>query len=167
MGDNINKLLIIGAGQYGFVARDVALSTGAFSVIDFADDASEFAKYKISEAKNLSEEYGSIVVAIGNSEVRRRITEEFKSAGFKVATLVSSRAWVSPGATVSEGCIVEPMAVINNEAQLGRGTFVCAGAVVNHNAAVGDFCHLDCNCTVAARACVPDFAKVFMGQVIN
>lgn len=167
MGDNINKLLIIGAGQYGFVARDVALSTGAFSVIDFVDDGSEFAKFKFSEALNESSLYGNAIVAIGNSQVRHRLTDELLAAGFKIVTLVSPMAWVSPGATVGEGCIIEPMAVVNNEAHLGRGTFVCAGAVVNHNSDVGDFCHCDCNSTVAARACVPDGTKVFSGQVFN
>ena len=157
------SLLIIGAGQYGYVARDVAASTGMYETVDFADDQSEAALYTVQEALKRGNEYRYAFVAIGSSEARERLTGAFASAGFKIARLISPKAWVSEGAELGEGCIVEPMAVVNNGAVLGRGTFVCAGAVVNHNAVVGSFCQCDCNCTVAARASVPDGIKISCG----
>ena len=163
----LKNLLIVGAGQYGRVARDVAMSLQAYERIEFADDLSELAIYKIDEAKRLSTELYGVFVAIGNPQVREGLVEEFSKLGFLVVRLISPYAWVSDSAAVADGCIVEPMAVVNSEAQLGRSTFICAGAVVNHNATVGDFCHCDCNSTVLARACVPGKTKVLSGTVFS
>ena len=67
----MKNLLIIGAGQYGMVAKEIAESMGCFDQIDFVDDVNEIAICKISEIESLVHEYDSAVVAIGNSELPR------------------------------------------------------------------------------------------------
>ena len=153
-------LLIIGAGQFGMMVREIASETGNFSKIDFLDDTSEAAVGRISDMGRLISEYGYAICAIGNPQVRGRITEELIRTGYKIATVVSPRAYVSPSAALGEGVIIEPMAVVQKCALIGRGSIVSSGAVARHDCRVGQMCHLDCNCVVSSLSSVPDCTKV-------
>lgn len=146
------NLLILGAGQYGAVAKEIAVSTGRFGKIDFLDDHSEKAIDRIENYPKYAQAYPNAVVAIGNAEIRLSLIEKLEAAQFRVVTLISPAAYVSPSARLSQGTIVEPMAVINPNTLVGMGTIVCAGAIVNHDATVGAGCLLQCGSIVAAGA---------------
>ena len=136
----MNKnLLILGAGQYGMVAKEIAESMGCFEKIDFLDDNNKIAIDKLADYKAYVSEYSFAIVAIGNPNIR-------------LAVLVSPRAYVAPSAKLMKGAIVEPMAVVNAHAFAGVGVIVCAGAIVNHNAVVEDGCLLQCGSVVTAGA---------------
>ncbi len=150
----MNKLLILGAGQYGFVAKEIAESMGIFTQIDFLDDHSEIAIGKLKDLERI--EYDTALVAIGNPAVRAQWLQRIS----KIATLVHPKAVVSPSAIISEGCIIEAGAVIFTDVKIGKGTIVMANAVVGHNATVGDCCQLKYNCTIPENCVVPDQTKV-------
>ena len=69
------NLLIIGAGQFGQVTKEIAESTKNYDKIDFLDDGSDLAIDKIVNAKNYKNEYQCFVVAMGNPEKRKIIVE--------------------------------------------------------------------------------------------
>lgn len=147
----MNKnLLILGAGQYGMVAREIAESMGSFEKIDFLDDHKEFAIDKLTNYEKYAAEYTYAIVAIGNAETRLSYIQKLEEACFRIAILVSPRAYIAPSAQLMKGSIIEPMAVIHANAVVAVGVIVCAGAIVNHNAAVGDGCLLQCGSVVAA-----------------
>ncbi len=150
----MKKLLILGAGQYGFVAREVAEAMGEYSTIQFLDDHSSAAAGKLKDIETV--EYDAAFVAIGNPEVRTKWLQKLK----RIATLIHPQAHVSPSAVIAEGAIIEAGAVIATGAVIGRGTIVMANAVVGHNALVGDCCQLKYNCTIAENCIVPDGVKV-------
>lgn len=159
-------LLIVGAGQYGQVVREVAMASGRFERIAFLDDNAEQAVGKIDDLRDFVGEFRQAIIAIGNAATRQRLSETF-ARHYELATLIHPRAHVSPSATLGEGCCVEAMAVVNTGATVGRGTFVCAGAVINHNATVEGYCQIDCGAVVAARAQVPAGMKVQAGTVFS
>lgn len=147
----MNKnLLILGAGQYGMVAREIAESMGSFEKIDFLDDHKEFAIDKLTNYEKYAAEYTYAIVAIGNAETRLSYIQKLEEACFRIAILVSPRAYIAPSTQLMKGSIIEPMAVIHANAVVAVGVIVCAGAIVNHNAAVGDGCLLQCGSVVAA-----------------
>ena len=154
----MRKLLILGRGQYSYVAEEIAKET--FDKIDFLDDNARDAVGKISEYCNLVNDYEYAIVAIGNPTVRLNLTEHLEKAGYKIATLISQRAYVSSSATVEKGCIVEPMAVINPNTVIERCCIISAGVVVNHNSMVGEGCHIDCNATVVSNSTVSSKTKI-------
>lgn len=145
-----NNLLILGAGQYGMVAKEIAESMECFEKIDFLDDNSEIAIDKLENYEMYSQEYSYAIVAIGNADIRLEYIQKLEEALFKIAILVSLMAYVAPSAQLMKGTIVEPMAVVNANAVVAIGVIICAGAIVNHNAAVGDGCLLQCGSIVAA-----------------
>ncbi len=161
----MKKLLILGAGQYGSVAYDIAKNTREFSQIEFLDDNNPIAIGKFSDYLRFSEEFSHAVVAIGNPDIKLDFLEKLKKSDFCVLPLISPLAFVSESATLGDGVIIEPLAVISANAVVEDGCIISAGAVVNHNAVVEKGCHIDCNCTVAARAVVKEKTKLPCGSV--
>ena len=168
----IQNLLIVGAGIYGLVAKEIAESMGCFLRIDFVDDGAKETPDgtpvigMTKDLIELSKRYANVVVAIGNPEVRKKLIQFIEEETLlRLTTLISPRAYVSPSAQIGKGCIVEPMAVVHTGAVLGKGCLICAGAVVNHAAMCGDCVQVDCNAVVAGNTIVPGGCKVAAGTV--
>ena len=159
------KLLILGAGQYGQLVKELARNQ--YTMIDFLDDNSNVAIAPLNSYKELKEEYHNAIVAIGNNDVRMEWLEKLETEGYNIPTLISDKAYVSPSAEVAKGCIVEPMVSINTAAKVEKGSIISSGAVVNHNAVLHKCCHIDCNATVGADAVVPEKMHLNYGQVIT
>ena len=161
----MEKLLILGAGQYAMVVREIAQSLNCYDRIDFLDDKSPLALGKLEEVARFFPEYRHAIVAMRNPQIRGSWTEQLQKTGFTVPTLSHPRAYVSVSAVLAVGTVVEPMAVVQTGARIGTGSLLCAGSVVNHNACVGDFCQIDCNAVVPANSQVAAGTKVPCGSV--
>lgn len=166
------NLLIIGAGIYGLVAKEIAEAMGCFEKIAFVDDGAEETPNGIpvigtsKDLASLSGEYNNTVVAIGNPTVRQAMLNRMEEETLmRIATLVSPGAYISPSAQIGKGCIIEPMAVIHTGCVLGRGCLICAGAVINHASLCGDCVQVDCNAIIAGNTVVPGGIKVASGTV--
>lgn len=149
------SLLVVGAGGYGHLAREIAELIG-YKKIDYLDDNSADAVGRIDELEIIEDGYDGSIVAIGNPEIRKKVFKRLK----KPVNLIHPTAVVSRSSVIGVGCIMEANSVINSEAVIKDGTFICAGAVVNHNSTVGAFVQIDCNAVVAMGAEVPDGTKV-------
>lgn len=168
------NLLIIGAGIYGLVAKEIAESMNCFEKIDFVDDLAEktpdgiSVKGKTSDIKVLNKDYGCIVVAIGNPEFRLKILKSIEEeTDYNIVNLISPYSYVSASAKLGKGCIVEPMAVVHTGCIMGDGCLISAGAVVNHAAVLCEGVHIDCNATVTGYKTVPRGTKVESGAVFK
>lgn len=172
----MNKnLLILGAGQYGTVAKEIAQSMNFFEKISFLDDSfgkdnpnyHEESIGKLDDAERLSADYSYAIVAIGSPKIRRNLTKMLEEYGYTVPILVSTRAYVSPSAQLAKGCIVEPLAGIHANAVIGAGTIISMGAVVNHNSMVMNYCHINCGAIVMSGAVVESGTKLDAGRIVE
>ncbi len=159
------NLLIIGAGQYGCVAKETAEAMNCYNKIDFIDNNSSLAIGKTGELEAFLTNYQNAFVAIGNSKIRLKILSQLSELGYQVATLIHPRAYVASSAKIGKGSIIEPNSVVQSNTSIGMGCLISAGAVINHNAIVEEGCHIDCNATVPARSVVKVGTKVECGQV--
>ena len=162
----MKKLLILGAGQYGQVAKEIAEATGEYELISFLDDNSPAAVGRLCDTDRFKDEYDSAAAAIGNAEMRLKLIEQLAAEGYDVPVLIHPRAYVAPSAVIGAGSFVEPMAVVHTSVRLGTGCIISAGAVINHNAEIGDGCHLNCGTIVGARVNVPPCIRTGYGQYI-
>ncbi|MEG2138006.1 MAG: PglB [Oscillospiraceae bacterium] len=160
-----HNLLILGAGQYGMVAKETAQAMGCFEKIDFLDDNSELAIGKLQEYERFLAVYSYAFVAIGNAALRLELIGKLEEACYTVAVLVNPKAAIAPSAQLQKGTIVEAMAVVNSNAAVAIGCIISAGAVVNHDSFIGDGCHIDCNATVPSNAILLAGTTVPYGQV--
>ena len=157
----MNKnLLILGAGQFGLMVKEIAESMNCFEKIDFLDDNNEIAIGKLNDYEKFVCEYRYAVVAIGNPQIRLSYIQKLEESCFIVAILVSPRAYIAPSAQLMKGTIVEPMAVVQANSSVGIGSIISSGAVVRHNAFVNDVCHVDCNAVVISGSTVTTGTKV-------
>ena len=171
----MNKnLLIVGAGTYGVVASEIAADMGCFEKIDFVDDERKTTPNGLDvvgttqDIDELAIQYSNIIVAIGNPEVRLSLLNRIKEeTPYRVVSLVSPKAYVSPSAQIMTGCIIEPMAVVHTGCIICPGCIISAGAVVNHATMCCDGVHVDCNATVAETTLVPAGTKVKCGEVYD
>lgn len=156
-----NNLLILGAGQYGAVVREIAESMGSFDRIDFLDDnAPDIAIGCFFDCAQLVSSYSYAIVAIGNPDIRCLWLDKLDKLGYTIPVLVHSNAYVSPTAILDSGTIVEPMAVVQANVKVGKSCLICSGAVLKHNCVVGDACYIDCNSAVMPEASVPSGTRV-------
>ncbi len=168
-----SNLLIVGAGIYGVIAKEIADSMNCFDKIAFVDDdkkeTPDDSKVigKIADIESLANEYSNVAVAIGNAETRLSFLQKLAQTNYNVVTLISPKAYVSQTAKIAEGCIVEPMAVIHSLCEIEKGCIISAGAVVNHGAVCKEGVHVDCNATVMGYAVVPAKTKVNSGEVFK
>ena len=161
------NLLIVGAGQYGQVAREIAESMDCFEKISFLDDKHPDAVGRTDQYSEFAEQYPNAIVAIGRADLRLSLTQQLRDAGYQIAALNSPMAYVSASAVIREGCVIEPMAVVHTESEIGECCFISAGAVVNHNCVIGSGCHIDCHATVKSNTVLGDQTKIDYGQVIS
>ena len=161
----IGNLLILGAGQYGCVAKETAEAMGCFGKIDFLDDNNPTAIGKLEALGQFASEYSYAFVAMGNPQLRMRFLKELEEAGFELAKLIHPSAVVMPSAKLGGGVIVEAQAVVNSNSVVADGCLISAGAVINHDCVLECGCHIDCHATVPARSRVPENTKVPCGTV--
>lgn len=161
----MNKLLVVGAGEYGQLVRELALDCG-YQKVEFLDDNSSKAIGRVCDYKNFSDEYSEFIVAIGNPDIRKKVVSDMEN-DLTLVSLIHPRAYISGTAKIGTGSIVEACSVINTGAVLGKCSIINAGAVVNHNSVVGEYSQIDCNAVVAARAEVPEGTKVLSCTVWN
>lgn len=167
-----NNLLIIGASTYGVVAYEIAEDMRCFGKIDFVDDERLTTPNGIKvigttqDINRLASEYDNIIVAVGNSEVRLSLLERIeKETPYRIVSLISPKAYVSPSAQILNGCIIEPMAVIHTSCVINTGCIISTGAVVNHETICCNGVHVDCNATVEGYCRVPVGTKIYSGDV--
>ncbi len=85
---------------------------------------------------------GSVFVAIGRPDVRRRLVYRLTGDRWTIATVVHPLAWVAPDACVAAGVLVAAGAIVESGAEIGRGAILDIGVLVDHDCRVGEFCHL-------------------------
>ena len=127
----------------------------------------------------------SVVVAIGNSAIRRKIALELMRADHtQFATLVHPLAWISkrvsigPGTVIDAGALVSPDAmignhvVLNNNCTIGHDTVVEDYVTVAPNASIagqvhiGEGCDIGANCTIIQGHTIGHWSVIGAGAVV-
>lgn len=78
-----------------------------------------------------------------------------------LATLISAEAYVSPTASIGDGCLVQRGAKIMTEANIGKACKLNINAVIHHDARVGDYCTMAPGSQLLGSVKVED--RVFVG----
>jgi sugar O-acyltransferase (sialic acid O-acetyltransferase NeuD family) len=170
------RLLIVGAGGHGRSVAEAVLMSGDFELVGFLDDAAFVGGVNVwgmpvvGPAKSFGDfilHASHAVVAIGNNTLRQKLCGQLQAAGFALASVIHSRAIVSPRAQLGEGVTVMAGAIVGTEAVLGQGVIVNCGAVVDHHAQVHDFGHLGVNACMAGGSVLGSLAWMQAGSAIG
>ena len=154
MANEVNKLMILGAGGHGRVVAEIAQLSGKYTDIAFLDDKVPEASFpypyigKCEEFVDYLTDY-DFFIAIGNAAIRRRLQIEVEEAGGRIITLIHPAAIISKDVTIGKGTVIMAGAIVNTGAKIGNGVILNTASSVDHDCIVEDFCHV----SVGAHLC--------------
>ena len=166
----MNNLVIVGASGHGKVIADIAEKVGYTDIV-FLDDNPKVELcgiYKVVGGCKLAAAYknADFVVAIGNTEVRRKIQSELIAMGLHIVSLIHPAAVIAPNVKIGDGTVVMAGAVINPCTEIGQGCIVNTCASVDHDCRIGDYVHVSVGAHVAGTVIIGDNTWVGAGATV-
>ena len=119
-----------------------------------------------------ADEYSTVIVAIGDNQIRLQKSKFLLSEGLKLGSLIHPRAQVSKYAKIKEGSVVMAGAVINtscsidHDCVIGSGVHISPGAHLAGGVEVGDFSWLGVGSAVKQSIKIGCSATVAAGAVV-
>jgi len=172
-------LILYGGGGHGKTLIDLVRVSGVYRIVGILDDGisagtTVMGLPVLGGAEMLPELYRqgvrlaiNGVGGIGNVDVRLKIFETLKQAGFTCPTLVHPTAWVESSAELGAGVQVLAQSYVSSEVRIGFGTVLNAGVVVSHDCIIGQVVNLSPGAMLAGGVRVEDYAQIGMGATIN
>jgi sugar O-acyltransferase (sialic acid O-acetyltransferase NeuD family) len=142
----VKPLVIVGTGNGGRIALDIALSLH-LPILGFISDT-----MRVGESINGSTVLGgdlllddlefvrnsAFVVPIGPNSPRRRLALRLIESGAEMPPLVHPSCIVSAHASIGAASVLVPGVIVNCNARIGRFCVVNAGATIEHDSVLGD-----------------------------
>lgn len=161
----MRRLIIIGAGGHSNVVEDIARLSG-YEKIDFLADGdskkaiggvSDFTKY-IYEA--------DFIVAIGNSEARRRIQTDLENCNANVVSLIHPNSVVASNTKIGKGTVIVAGAIVNSNSIIGKGVILNTNSSVDHDCFVDDFSHIAPGAKICGTVSVGESTWIGAGATV-
>ena len=133
----MKKYILYGFGGHGKVIKDAIEKLG-HQVIHIFDNENPYDKNIYPESE--------IIIAIGNNEIRDKISKE-----------ISHKL----------GVIIHPDASIALDAIIEEGTVILANAVIQSGVSIGKNCIINANVTIDHEVIINDFVSVYPGTYIG
>ena len=172
MSGAARAVLIYGAGGHGKVVLD-ALECSGRRVVGFVDDDTSRAggehcghRIHVWPPEEVGED-AEYVVAIGDNEQRRQVTERVLGLRRELGTAIHPCAIIARDVEIAAGAMILAGAVINPGARVGRGSIINTCAVVDHDCRIGEFAHVAPGARVAGHVRVGEGALIGIGATVN
>lgn len=166
------NLVIIGASGHGRVCADIAKLNGYESIRFLDDDKSvrKCAGYEVIGSIGDLEKYvpsSSFFVAIGNSGIRSKITDQIKAQGGNIITLLHPDAVIAEDVLIAEGSVVMAGTVINSGTVIGKGCIINTSSSVDHDCRIGEFVHVAVGAHIAGTVKIGSGTWVGAGATVS
>ena len=146
------NLVLIGGGGHCISVIDIIENGNEFNILGILELNSKednILGYKILGGDNLIPElvnentYFLITVGqIKNYSIRKKIAKTLAENNAKLATIISSSAYVSKHAHIEQGSVIMNHAVINAKSKIGKNCIINTMSNIEHGVSIGDFCHI-------------------------
>lgn len=146
----LEKLVIIGNGEIAFMADqyfsiDSEYEVVAFSIGQQFIDRNTIDGRPVVPLEQLEQKYPasevSVFVAVGDTQlnrVRAGLFAEMKQRGYKVASYVSSRAFVWPNVTIGANCFILEDNTLQPFVSIGDNVTLWSGNHIGHRSSIED-----------------------------
>ena len=172
----MRNLIIIGAGGCGREvlqwAKDINEKEKRWNIRGFLDDDLDALKDKICDVPVVAkvDDYipdinDDFVCCIGNSKIRKVVTEKLKAKGATFITLIHPNAIIADSCKLGEGVIIYPFVLISDNAAIGDGCIVNMHSSVAHDSVLGEYCTISAHCDITGMCTLGK--NVFMGTTSN
>jgi sugar O-acyltransferase (sialic acid O-acetyltransferase NeuD family) len=175
--------IIFGAGPFAALLNQQLLETG-HEVAGFVVDAEYRNGDTFADRPFLdwdlflkSEEYSDcdLLVGVGYRDmtVRARAAERILDHGRELGTFIHPRAYVSPAAEVSPGCILFAGAVVEPFVRIGRNNLIWSNSTICHDTVIGEHNYISPavaisgNCTIGQRSFLGTGSRLIDGVTVG
>lgn len=157
---------IFGASGHAKVVLDILL-TNALPVKSILDDhptVPYLFDIPVIHSKDFTlKNADEFIIAIGENSIRKTIVEK---NNFKYYKAIHADATVSQFATIAEGTVVMPQALINVDVKIGKHCIINSRSVVEHDCVLEDYVHISPNASLAGNVTVGEGTHIGIGAVI-
>ncbi|WP_271894155.1 acetyltransferase [Candidatus Phyllobacterium onerii] len=167
----ISKAIIYGAGGHARELHFQLQAEGA-SVLAFIDDFRS--GFDLDSTPVLSRDDARIrfpdanwYIAIGNIAGRKTVLKKLRDLGLTVGSFISSRALISPSATICGAAQIFANTVVSSGVRLADNVIVNFGSVISHDVRIGSNSFLAANVTIAGHVDVGDDVWLGAGSVVR
>lgn len=161
-----NKLVIVGDSAFAEVAYQYFTYDSEYEVVAFSVDK-EFIKKdnlfglpivpfdSVEEAYNPKDHEVFIAVVYTQlNRLRTRLCKQAKDKGYKLASYISSRAFVWQNVQMGEHCFVFEGNVVQPFVKLGNNVVLWSGNHIGHHSAIKD------NCFISSHVVISGFTEI-------
>jgi acetyltransferase EpsM len=169
------NFVIIGQGGHSKVIKEIIFSYENFNIVAILDDKydqnfiSDHIFYgPISAFKGLIDMYADIkfMIAIGNNETRKKITEKLSLDSTFFASLIHPSANVSSSSNIGVGTVIMANSVINADSRIGDHVIINTGAIIEHDNKIGNFSHVSPRGTLTGNVQIGEGVHIGAGATI-
>lgn len=171
------KLVIVGAGGFGREIESWISNSNLndkYDIVGYLDDnLNKLDDYKtdLKIINNISlqslTEVGNIVIAISDSNVKKKIFElQKENKSFNILSFFHSTTTLGKYSTIDIGCVATINTIISCNCLIGKGVFINSGSQIGHDVKIGDYCSLMANVDIGGGAIIGDNVFIGTGAVI-
>jgi sugar O-acyltransferase (sialic acid O-acetyltransferase NeuD family) len=113
------------------------------------------------EAKNIV-----ATVAVGDSEIRKTLTEALLRIGAEVINIVHKSSIISRSCNIGFGNIIGPNVVIGPRVFIGNSNIINVGALLAHDCSIGNYSNIGPNAVCNGAVTVGDFVTLGSNSTI-
>ena len=173
------EIILIGGGGHCKSVIDVIELEGQFIIGGIVDNKPELLGTDVLgypvigndlNLESLAKKYSYALVTVGQirtPEVRIRLFNLAKKAGFSLPRIISSRANVSNHTVIGEGTVVMHDVSINAGASIGDNCIINSRALIEHDSKISDHCHISTNVTINGVVTIEEGCFIGSGVITN
>lgn len=173
-GDDMSKLLILGAGGHGKVVAEIAELMNKWNEIAFLDDNKDLKEVngipvigQLNECKKMIGYYDSAFVAVGDNILRLMLINKLQEIGYKVPVLRHPFTSVSKNTVIYEGTVIIAGTVINTNTKIGKGCIINTSSSVDHDCELEDGVHISPGVHIGGTTNIGEYTWVCIGSSIS
>lgn len=167
----MDKTLILGAGTYGEVYSAYINDAGTFDIIGFLDDDENKIGKRVNGIEVLDKISNlehfrragveSVIIPIGNNEIRCMLFEKATSLGFKTPNFIHPAADMHRTVEIGDGVYILPGTRIMPFAQIGNYNMISMGVNIAHHTRIHPGCFFSQCSNIGASIEIEE--QVFVG----
>lgn len=173
------KIILLGGGGHCKSVLDSLLILNEFSVIGIIDKKENVGKDIMGvRVIGCDEDLPYLfqdgfkqafvtVGSIGSPKLRIKLFNLLTEIGFEIPNIVDPSAVVSNNARMEEGIFVGKNAVVNAGAVIQKGAIINTGAIIEHDCSIGKFAHISPSSVICGDVEVSENTHIGAGCVIK
>jgi len=170
------RLLIAGAGEHACVVVDLLLSKAGITVVGLTDVDERRHGDNVLGVPILGSDQiwpalradgvRAAIAAVGENDVRRRLAQSLKRAGFELVTAIHDTSSVSAHTRIGAGSVVMAGALINARTDIDENVVINTGAIVEHDCIIARDAHVGPGAKLGGRVRVGEQTLVGIGATV-